>query len=95
MAGGLMGRVIDLANFQAAPISLQGLNENNLVMLQVGPGCPPCCQFQRMPLGACGLLMVRSCRAALIGLGTSLRPAPLQSQLSATILQHIRSQLFL
>ncbi|KAL4443584.1 hypothetical protein ABPG75_011321 [Micractinium tetrahymenae] len=50
LAGGLVGRVIDLANFQAAPISLQGLAENNLVMLQ--------------------------------------------SQLSATIQQHFRNQLF-
>jgi hypothetical protein len=28
--------VIDLANFQAAPISLQGLSESNISMLQVG-----------------------------------------------------------
>ncbi|KAL4447306.1 hypothetical protein ABPG77_007339, partial [Micractinium sp. CCAP 211/92] len=50
LAGGLVSRLIDLANFQAAPISLQGLSENNLVMMQ--------------------------------------------SQLSTTIQQHIRSQLF-
>lgn len=35
LAGGLVSRLIDLANFQAAPISLQGLSENNLVMMQV------------------------------------------------------------
>jgi hypothetical protein len=34
LAGGLLGSIIDLANFQAAPISLQGLSESNVVMLQ-------------------------------------------------------------
>lgn len=36
LAGGLVSSVIDLANFQAAPISLQGLSEGNVSMLQVG-----------------------------------------------------------
>ena len=36
LAGGLLSSVIDLANFQAAPISLQGLSESNISMLQVG-----------------------------------------------------------
>lgn len=34
MAGGLLSSVIDLANFQAAPIGLQGLQEAHIAMLQ-------------------------------------------------------------
>lgn len=39
LAGGLLSSIIDLANFQAAPISLQGLSEANVNMLQArAPG---------------------------------------------------------
>ncbi|KAL4858517.1 Vacuolar protein sorting-associated protein 13C [Chlorella vulgaris] len=34
LTGGLLSSIIDLANFQAAPISLQGLSESDLNMLQ-------------------------------------------------------------
>lgn len=38
LVGGLLSSVIDLANFQAAAISLQGIQEAGISMMQVGVG---------------------------------------------------------
>ena len=63
LAGGLLSSVIDLANFQAAPISLQGLSEANISMLQagrLGDSCPvaPLLCWMACLAAHCGLMCV-------------------------------------
>ena len=88
---------------QAAPISLAGIQESNINMLQVGrPGRPGVCVI-RVDVRPCtvGMLLQVSlsgvCCAACLCAGQPAMPARLpmsQSAFSASIMQHVRSQLF-